>query len=43
MMTKDFPEHVKRICEGAIHHRGEAFVTWIISEFGPPPDDAEAS
>ena len=42
MMTKDFPEHVKRICEGAVHHRGEALVTWIISEFGPLPDDGEA-
>ncbi len=42
MMTKDFPEHVKRICEGVVHHRGEKLVEWIVSEFGPPPDDGEA-
>jgi hypothetical protein len=42
-MSKDFPEHVKRICEGAVQHRGERLVEWIVSEFGPPPDDGETS
>ncbi len=43
MMSKDFPEHVKRICEGAIHHRGEKLVERIVGELGPPSDDSEAS
>ena len=42
-MGKDFPEHVKRICEGAVHRRGEQLVEWIGREFGPPPDDDGAS
>lgn len=43
MMGKDFPEHVKRICEGAVHYRGEKLVEWLVSEFGPPPEDPEPS
>ncbi len=43
MMTKDFPEHVRRICEGAIQHQGDKLVGWIVGEFGPSPDDDEAT
>jgi len=39
IMGKDFPEHVKRICEGAIHHREEQLIGWLSSEFGPAPED----
>ncbi len=39
MRGKDFPEHIKRICDGALRHRGEQLIEWIVSEFGPPPDD----
>ena len=39
MMSKDFPEHVKRICEGANHHRGKQLIAWLSSEFGPAPED----
>ena len=43
VISKDFPEHVSRICEGSAQNGREKLVEWISGEFGPPSDDGGAS
>jgi DNA polymerase-3 subunit epsilon len=41
ILSKDFPERVKRLCDSAINRRGEDFVAWVEREFGPQPNESE--
>mgnify|MGYP001245500997 CR=1 FL=1 len=41
MMSKDFPEHVTRICAHALRNGGKKLIDWIIAEFGPPSGKVE--
>ena len=42
MVGSDFPEHVKRICQGAMPHDPDGFAKWVIHEFALPPEDSGA-
>lgn len=43
IVAKDFPAHVRQICNKALQLKPAELTSWIVSQFGPPPQPKAAA